>query len=230
MSAEERLLLRWRRLVKEDAAAWKDGPPYWFFHRFRPDGRGIDKVFEGIDEADEIQPRLLEVYQATASGWRNDDSVDAYFIVRKPEHTSSRALQELARAHLEKVASIARSMKNPGVARRLIKARVRIDATGASPPEPSDLDSEVYEMLGEFTDSVRPLGSSPALLLEQPSYGLACDYNLAAYVLWPAYRKPSPVEEPFGPYFELWKHGLAHLRLHEGTAIFTMRTPARPGE
>ena len=38
-------------------------------------------------------------------------------------------------------------------------------------------------------------------------YTIACDYNLQRHILWPLYKDATPIEEPFRPYFDLWRHG-----------------------
>jgi len=86
-----------------------------FFQCFRPDGEGLAEAFEGVEGADEILPRLLEVYEVTADDWQRDGTYDACSV--------------------------------------------------------------------------------------------ACDYNLQYHILWPLYRQATTIEEPFRPYFDLWKHG-----------------------
>ena len=48
---------------------------------------------------------------------------------------------------------------------------------------------------------------SDAILKEEAFYSIACDYNLAHYLLWPLYRDGTKIDEPFAPYFELWARG-----------------------
>ena len=43
--------------------------------------------------------------------------------------------------------------------------------------------------------------------MEEAFYSMACDYYLAHYLMWPLYRGSTAIEEPYAPYFELWRHG-----------------------
>jgi hypothetical protein len=40
----------------------------------------------------------------------------------------------------------------------------------------------------------------------------------AGFDLWPLYRHASEIEEPFGPHFELWRHGVG-FRFLSGEAV-----------
>lgn len=65
----------------------------------------------------------------------------------------------------------------------------------------------IYEVTSEFMASLRAQVNSPAHLMREAFYTLACDYNLEYHLLWPVYRRCSNLVEPFAAYFDLWKHG-----------------------
>jgi hypothetical protein len=147
----------------------------------------------------------LEVYQATAWGW---DQEDAYFVVKKPQPLSRERAAHLVTRHLQQFADIARETGN-GQLLRLLEPLPRVEVVpGKTPWPPGQDDPEVliYEARTDFMTSLSPL-SSYALLLDEALYHLACDYFLRDYILWPLYRQASTLVEPFGSYFELWKHG-----------------------
>jgi hypothetical protein len=81
---------------------------YGFFQRFRPLGKGVEKVFEGIERGPEILERLLPFYEHTKEGAERD----AYFVVRKPVSTPKQELQAVVNQYLEKVA---RSLAHPAM-------------------------------------------------------------------------------------------------------------------
>ena len=176
-----------------------------FFQAFRPQGSGLSKVFEGVVGGEEILKRLIAIYRATESGW---EKRDAYFVVRKPAPLSEKTAIQLVNLHLDNFAEIARQIDN-GELLQLLCPRPNIEIhQGTTPWPPSDDDPEVllYEAQGEFIQSLKPLKSS-ASILSDAVYHIANDYLIRDYVLWPLYESSCPIVEPFGPYFELWKHG-----------------------
>jgi hypothetical protein len=186
-----------------------------FFQGFRPDGAGLEAVFEGVAHADELLPRLREVYEVTAEGGEDD----AYFIVRKPRPLAASRAAELCREHLEKTAQMAgelaaaRKHEAADELRELLASLPVVEVKAGEEPGPPDNESPeglIYEVSGDFVHHLRwdktPL-ESHAHLLDEALYSLASDYNLARHILWPLYRHLTSITEPFAAYFELWKHG-----------------------
>ena len=91
----------------------------------------------------------------------------------------------------------------------LLRAPLGIEAVeGETPWPPGNDDPEtlIYDVASEFVESLTPRQSA-ALLMSEGLYTIACDYNLQRYILWPLYKDATPIEEPFRPYFDLWRGG-----------------------
>src|SRR5260370_6761278 len=97
---EDQVLARWKKMA--DTTSPQN--LVVFFQRFRPHGNDLALALEGVVGANEILPRLLEIYQATADGWQRGD---AYFVVRNPKPLSMEQARRLASSHLEKMGEIA---------------------------------------------------------------------------------------------------------------------------
>ena len=188
---------RWRSILNEieGTEAWSiedaEVNPR-FFHAFRPDGRRLDEVFRGVHRGDEILERLRPVYAVAGHGLR-----DMYFIVRDPAPLIREKALNLGQAHVAAMRDIVPTVP------------LRVEVSPGGPPEHhGELETTFYDGQCDYVRSLEP-EKSDAVLLEEPLYHLACDYNLARYVLWPLYRKASGLQDPFGPYFELWMAGAA---------------------
>lgn len=101
----------------------------------------------------------------------------------------------------------------------LTENKIRVDVVQAPSPEPSgkeseDLNGALYEVTGDFVTNLDPAPSDASLLYDALYY-IAGRYELVHQVLWPLYRKATPVREPFQPWFRLWTLG-AELRFDEG--------------
>lgn len=207
-------LARWARIAGLPAGAhWTKDNLAGFFQVFRPSGAGLTEAFEGVKRAEEILPRLLDVYRATESGW---EPTDVYFRVRKPQGLQRDRARELVGTHLSQMVAIGRQVNN-GDLLRLLEPLPRIEIVqGDTLPLPDCAEPEIliHEVRTDFMASLVPV-SSPALLLDEALYHLANDCFLRDHILWPLYRHSTTIVEPFAEYFELWKHG-SGIRIQGG--------------
>jgi hypothetical protein len=219
-STSEEMLAYWKGLAGDDSPyPWESANTGMFFQIFRPHGLGVEAAFEGVVLAEEILPRLMEVYEATADGWQRDGAHDAYFVVRNPKPLTAGRAEALCREYLAKVGEIADRFEVPegdnpvNYVKALVHPSALLKVVQGERPWPPHRDSPegvVYQVVGEFMSHLQwdlaPV-ESHAYLMEEGFYTLACDYNLAYHLLWPTYRDLADITEPFAAYFELWKHG-----------------------
>jgi len=199
-------LERWklaRRSALSDSATEAD--LFGFFQAFRPEGKGLEEVFAGVVGGSELLQRLLELYRATAIGW---EPHDAYFLVKAPQPLPEKEIMRLAGLHRDSMAQVAGLAGAPELESFLGRGSecslvAKVESTALA----MDANLKVYEAAVDFMSSL-PGRESEALLLGEAYYGIACDYFLKSYLLWPLYREASSIDEPFRAYFQLWKHGL----------------------
>jgi hypothetical protein len=175
-----------------------------YFGYFRPEGKGVERVFAGIVGGEEIVQRLRRIYDCTR------DESGLYFVVRQPVPATAERLVELTRQHLLKVKQIARAFGHDGLTSQLkvlpeikIKRQAIPDETRCNPGAP---ESDVYHVTGDWFGNLEP-APSDALWLHEAFYSIAADYKIAHYLLWPLHRQSTDIEDPFAPYFELRTHG-----------------------
>jgi hypothetical protein len=204
---DESIINRWKRMAgSRSAKALSKDDLVGFFQAFRPYGQDIPTVLEGVAGADEIVPRLLRIYAATAPGWNEHD---AYFLVRRPKPLSQDQVRDLVLAHIQRFAEIAQQIDAIELIEILERPPKVVVVQGQAPwpPGPESVETLMYEARADFMASLTP-SVSEALLFDEALYYLACDYSLRDYVLWPLYRPSTTIVEPFGPYFEMWTHGV----------------------
>lgn len=222
-STPEEMLSYWQRLSGDESSRpWTEDHLGMYFQGFRPHGQGVEAALEGVVGAEEIAPRLLSVYAATAEGWEEEASEDFYFIVRRPPPLSRARAADLAVGCLRKVAAMAAELRAAGgddSAAELVELldplpQVEV-ASGVTPWPPDDDDPEtlVYEVTADYMRYLKwvlkPVASH-AHLMREAFYTIACDYGLAAYLQWPLYHHLTRIEEPFAEHFELWRHGAGY--------------------
>jgi hypothetical protein len=191
----------WRGLAREGRASF-------LFQGFRPNGEGLANLFSGVVGSSDVLPRLLEVYEATSSGYVTDSGEDAYFIVRNPPPISEADLHALTHRHLMEAnklvcqgqSSEISSLFDPLPNIEIVNAEIPEQAASAVP------DVLLLELVNDLVLSSTPTNSD-FFLLEEAFYHINCDYLTRHYLLWPLYRTALSIADPFLPYFDLWKHG-----------------------
>ncbi|WP_165068789.1 hypothetical protein [Paludisphaera rhizosphaerae] len=167
------------------------------------------EVLAGVEAGDEIVPRLLSVYRAAAEGWPPDyDEYDAYFNVFDPSPITASYAVELVLGHLLNVKLMAqiRGLDGPvAVLEPLPRVEIiqRVEPWGQGQ---EDLEFIIHTAIKSYMGALSPR-ESPILALEEAFQSFA-DVNLRHFVLWPLYRDASTIEEPFQPFFDLWRHGV----------------------
>ncbi len=213
---ESKLYEFWQSVVGVDEdESWSEPADLVFlFQNFRPHGQGVERILNGFWGARQMLPRLLEVYKATASGWDARPVAFDYFLVTEPTHIDDSRVEELIRSYLDKMKRMAEEINYRQTASNLsVVERVQI-VRAQDAPHSLDLsrtEDLLYAMQSDFF-SLTPSQPSELWLLEPALYSMANDNPLTYHLLWPLKAKGSSVEEPFLPYFELWKHAVT-LRL-----------------
>lgn len=210
-----------------ESAVWTNEEDlFGFFDCFRPDGKGLERVFAGVAGGEEIRKRLLRVYECTrdsaGGGW-------GYFVVRRPAPATPERLVSLTARHLGRVRQIAISSGEADLT-NLLDELPEIEIKRGRMPDRKQPDYDapetlIYDVVGDWFGGLEPVPSD-ALLLNEAMYSIACDYDLARYLAWPLYRHSTNIEEPFAPYFDLWTHGARPWFGKPGLATVYVASPA----
>lgn len=92
--------------------------------------------------------------------------------------------------------------------------------------EPKDLDSRLFEFIGDYVGEARAFDDDRLVALEEALYGLTTDYYLSWYLGAPLFLHGVDFE----PYFELWKNGGKSLLIQSGLLVsYRNGKSSRPG-
>ncbi|PHQ34834.1 apolipoprotein acyltransferase [Rhodopirellula bahusiensis] len=184
-----------------------------FFQSFRPDGRGLDGVFERLDCGDELQQRLEKLFEVAGDDRRPQGGRDAFFLARSPKPIDPKVVESKAVDWTERMAAMAETLGEPEAADRL-RAITKHRVLEGIPPKHPKQAHEKTELLKTFQNVVENLVCQIATpdpfaeTLRPPYYFVSCDAGVRDHLMWPLYRDHVEVEEPFQPYFDLWSHGV----------------------
>lgn len=206
MVTNRQILARWKKLAGANSPQpWTDEDDLvGFFEHFRPQGKGLEAVFEGVEAGDEVLPRLKQVFKATAKS-----SPDApYFLPTPSQSPTASTVTKLLRQHWKKLSQIAAAVDDEEAVKLLSKMPPIKIVKGELPEQDEDpLAERIRDLVIDFQSSLRARKSS-AHLLGEALYSMADSYAIPDYVLWPLYADSSDIDEPFAPAFQLWKQGV----------------------
>lgn len=198
------LELREAFLHQQGKAPWEFIPPY-FFHHFRPDGAGLSDFLAPFSHGDELMDRLRPLYELTS-----ENAGDAYFVRRSPENLSDDALSALvddyAKSMRQLLAKLGHEIElSPTVTASFIAKEAYFERY----METLGIEEAIGDYFGTLMSELEKTSDNPLYsLYADPLYYIACDYELAQYFCWPFVRTLVGLDDPFLPYFELWRHGI----------------------
>ncbi|HBE63127.1 MAG TPA: apolipoprotein acyltransferase [Rhodopirellula baltica] len=184
-----------------------------FFQSFRPDGNGLDGVFDQLECGDELRERLSHLFEVAGDDRRPQGGRDAFFLVRSPNPIDPAMVESKAVDWVERVTELAEKLGHPDAAERLRGITKHRVLEGIPPKHPKQ-DHEKTNLLKAFQGVVEKLVTDIAIpdpfaeTLRAPYYFVSCDAGVRDHLMWPLYRDHVDVEEPFQPYFDLWSHGV----------------------
>lgn len=191
-----------------------------FFQLFRPDGEGLEELFEGLDEANELAERLEFLFRVSGNSLRPQGGRDVYFIVRNPPQLSVEQAEHHATQWLEGLRELADFIGEREVSERLeVLPGIRV-LEGLPPKHPRD-PAEQAELLrtlqGACSELTAKISGVPAeaALLRQAYYFTSCDAMLRDFLMWPFHRRKTGIRDPFRGYFMLWSHGVKYRVFRE---------------
>jgi len=185
-----------------------------FFQVFRPDGAAIADLYGDLDEGPELVERLQRLYQAAGEDRRPQGGRDAYFIVRRPAGIDPEHARQLAESWLDGMAKIAACVEDQSTLEALRpRPAIRV-LEGVPPKHPRQAEdkSQLLKAIQAYsTGWYEKVQTSPYADVLRPAYYFTtCDPMVRDYLMWPLYAGSAGVDDPFEPYFQLWRHGVKY--------------------
>lgn len=169
------------------------------FTRFRPNGAGLERLFEQDPVQLAVLARIKNVFHASALSWR---PTDFYFVMRVFDPLSEREARKLADEHLAAMQQLADFVGDTETQHAISLLRASPDASGDDV-----ISTLVYDCLTDFLAGF-DASQNALFVLDEALYSMANDYYLMAYMLWPAIQQQTGLPALLDPYFEMWRHGL----------------------
>lgn len=190
------------------------------FQAFRPDGQAIRGLFNSLDDwGVEVESRVARLFEAAGDDRRPQGGRDAYFVVRNPPPLEPAEAEESGTRWLRGIQSLAINVGDCATADILDPLPTIRVLEGIPPkhPKPEQEKSELLKTLqGDATTLVQRIDAPPQAAALRPAfYFIACDAMLRDYLMWPLYAEAAGLDDPFEPYFHLWRHGVKYRAFGE---------------
>lgn len=195
------------QLIDEPAANEIPDDSYFYglFQCFMPDGVGLEQVFSGLANAEQLYARLLPIYQANQSYYQKvvaKGAVPGYFCPETQAIDAS-ALQQIGQQYLANLKQLALFCQDQSTLERLNQIQqIKLE----KPRKKDDVtEDSVYELISQWVLD-QPCTEPKLELLGEAYYSIACIYPLAYYLQYPSFSH-KPECDVLAPYFELWRNG-----------------------
>jgi hypothetical protein len=212
------LLERCRKYAGADGR-WTPEDVGRFFHRFRPDGKGLSEIYSGVEYGDEISKRLIAALKVDGTTKGSTLSANNLIPVNAKQ---AAALVELLCA---KVRQLAQEIDDEELAERFVADQFVIRDGQRQTYAQNDYTAESIEMLCDAAYSLVYDSAATANVLGKGIYTLFTSVGfspLAFYIQWPVCADQFQTVDPFEPFFDLWRHGVAWRLTDEKVAeVFT---------
>lgn len=179
---------------------------YGYFQSFMPNGIGLSKVFEPIENGALYFERLIEIYKATAQKF---DELSAkglspgYFCPIPQKNQKSLILN--GQQYISNLKSFAEIINNKEFIKTLARIKSVEIINSSERNNTNDTTIIIYEAISDwFIDNTD--FDSTVEILSEAFYSISCDYNLSYYLQYPRYENKLQIDL-FKPYFEIWKSG-----------------------
>lgn len=180
------------------------------FNRYRPDGRGLDRLFSADGVEGEVRDRIKRVFAVSATSWK---STDIYFVIGNYEKIEMNRAVEFVTLFLREFSTFSGFVGDAELCGSLNDLRL-VQKAPEGVRKNGDIEIMMHELLGDFLAKFSPK-DHPIFWLDEAIYSMANDYCLLTYIIWPVIRSLSAVPGAIDSYFDLWRYGIK-LEFFEG--------------
>lgn len=220
----------WRRLLAPvdpqtaaHDAVWEDKAPLWMFHAFAPTGAGVEPFFPASVQGQAAARRLRETFACA------DATPGFGYLIPRTRPLDRELREEAARQAATYLARmrdlVPRAVADhelegddPALALLSPGSITVVDERRELPQD--DPGQQVLGILGTWYEGWSDTPETHDL--REPLYGLACCYELAAWIRAPLLDPQGRDGDPFAGWVWLWRHRL-DVVLEEGRALVALR-------
>ena len=182
------------------SGVWATDDLSQFYHRFRPNGEGLEEVFDSVEHGTAIVNRIKAVMKM--------DGTDKGMALecRAPKPIDDAKAITLAKKAVANVKQLAIELDDEEISTMFTAREFQIKSGQLSKYRQNSVTDERVCIMCEAVDDIMIRSDAAAAVMFEAAYTLAHDFPLAYYIQWPAVASDFNTEDPFKPFFDLWCH------------------------
>lgn len=177
-----------------------------YFQCFMPYGENVEKVFEPLPCKTELYQRLFPIYKATESKTLmqyKEGLSPGYFC--PPATGNIKDITGYANQHIISLKEFASFLNDNELLEMLNNVKEIIISDSETEIEDDELNAYLYDAVIEW--GIENIDDAALIsILSEAYYSINCDYYLAYYFQYPAFRE-KPGTDFLKPYFKIWESG-----------------------
>ncbi|MEO0819454.1 MAG: hypothetical protein AAF074_03415 [Pseudomonadota bacterium] len=182
------------------SGVWETDDLSQFYHRFRPNGNGLEEVFVGVDHGNAIVSRIKAVMKM--------DGTDKGMALecRAPKPIDDARAIALAKKAVANVKQLATELDEEELSEMFKASEFELRSGQLSKYRQNSVTDERVSVMCDVVDDIMIGSDAAAAAMFEAAYTLAHDFPIAYYIQWPAVASEFKTEDPFKPFFDLWCH------------------------
>ena len=184
--------------IAGESGTWETDDLSQFFHRFRPNGSGLDEVYAGVEHGDAVVKRIKAVMKM--------DGTDKGMALecRKPKPVDDAKAISLAKKAVTNVKKLADELDDDELAGMFTPSDYELKSGQLSRYRQNSLTDDRICVMCEVVDDIFISSDAVAAVMFEAVYTLVHSFPLTYYIQWPIVAGDYTTKDPFKPFFDLW--------------------------
>lgn len=159
----------------------------------------LHALLDDVDGGADVIARVRSLRRTVGSDHR-----DVYMVVRAPVPLSREVAERTIRQHYRAMRALVKNLDDAP------EIPTSVPIRWGAPPERAEWNESLEPTLRDAQGEVLYAAGAdhPLLALKEAAYSIAASYEIARWVLWPAYAPRVTARDPFRAYVRLWRHGV----------------------
>jgi hypothetical protein len=180
------------------SGTWTTDDLNGFFHQFRPAGKDLAKIYDGVEHGDGVTKRIKAAMKIDGT------TKGSMLAVNNPTAVDDNKALALVKKLLTNVRKLAGELGDDELAEMFAASDFVMKSGERNKYRQNNLTLEPHNIMCEVADGIMFGSDSTAAVMFEAVYTLVHNFPLAYYIQWPIYASEFKTKDPFKPFYDLW--------------------------